>query len=610
MKSAGIACVLGALLLVAAGAGFCHARSITIDDFFARIRVEDSAEVIIEESITLRFEGSWQGIHRRIPVLERTRQGLAHRLLLQVEGISDGAGNPFRYESSWAGEYRDLKIFVPGAADAVRTVVIRYRLKNGIRFFEDHDELYWNVTGDEWPYPILQARAAISLPGKLDNLRVNAFTGAYGSTGRDAEITLDGASHEPDLIVGPAAEAAAPVASAHEVLVRTTRPLGIRQGLTVAVAWNPGILPRPTGTGLFWTGLIDNLAALVSWLGWWALAPLLALGWLTARWRMVGRDPRPGPVVVAYEPPAGMGPGEVGTLVDNSSDMRDIMAVLVDLAVRGVIRIRQQPGRTSRAYTFELLKPTSEWAGLGTIEQSLLAGLFGAAGEDRDADGIVAQVKTQDLEQNFYAHLPAIQSAIFTKLIAQGCYQTRPDLVRKQYLGFAGVLFLASVANGFSELRSLAAVGCGILTALCIAAFGLIMPARTTKGAAARDAIVGFEEFLRRVDAHRLASLPLTPELFERYLPYAMALNVDRRWAKAFEGICTQPPQWYVGDGPITTFDSSSFSSDMRAMGACAAAAMQSAPRSSDSSGFSGGGGDTGGGSSGGGGGGGGGAGF
>ena len=89
-----------------------------------------------------------------------------------------------------------------------------------------------------------------------------------------------------------------------------------------------------------------------------------------------------------------------------------------------------------------------------------------------------------------------------------------------------------------------------------------------------------------------------------------MALNVDRRWAKAFEGICTQPPQWYVGDGPITTFDSSSFSSDMRAMGACAAAAMQSAPRSSDSSGFSGGGGDTGGGSSGGGGGGGGGAGF
>ena len=141
MKSAGIASVLGALLLVAAGAGFCHARSITIDEFFARIRVEESAEVIIEESITLRFEGSWQGIHRRIPVLERTRQGLAHRLLLQVEGISDRAGQPLRYESSWAGENRDLKIFVPGAADTVRTVVIRYRLKNGIRFFDDHDEL-------------------------------------------------------------------------------------------------------------------------------------------------------------------------------------------------------------------------------------------------------------------------------------------------------------------------------------------------------------------------------------------------------------------------------------------------------------------------------------
>jgi len=610
MKSASIACLLGALLLVVAGADLCHARSITIDEFFSRIRVEESAEVIIEESITLRFEGSWQGIHRRIPVLERTRQGLAHRLLLQVEGVSDSVGNPLRYESSWAGEYRDLKIFVPGAADAVRTVVIRYRLKNGIRFFEDHDELYWNVTGDEWPYPILQARAAITLPGKLDNLRVNAFTGAYGSTGRDAEITLDGAGHEPDLIVGPAAEAAAPVATEHEVLVRTTRPLGIHQGLTVAVAWNPGILPRPTGAGLFWTGLIDNLAALVSWLGWWVLAPLLTLGWLAARWRMVGRDPRPGPVVVAYEPPAGMGPGEVGTLIDNSSDMRDIMAVLVDLAVRGVIRIRRQPGRTSRAYTFELLKPTSEWTGLGPIEQSLLAGLFGAAGEDRDADGLVAQVKTQDLEQKFYVHVPEIQSAIFDSLVAQGCYKNRPDKVCNSYLVAAFGLLVVSLFIAPIASQSMAATGCGMLAALCIAAFGFIMPARTPTGAATRDAILGFEEFLRRVDAHRLASLPLTPELFERYLPYAMALNVDRRWAKAFEGICTQPPQWYIGDGPLTTFDSSSFSSDMRAMGACASAAMQSAPRSSDSSGFSGGGGGGGGGFSGGGSGGGGGEGF
>ena len=220
----------------------------------------------------------------------------------------------------------------------------------------------------------------------------------------------------------------------------------------------------------------------------------------------------------------------------------------------------------------------------------------------------MARVNTQDLEQKFYVHVPEIQSAIFDSLVAQGCYKNRPDKVCNSYLVAAFGLLVVSLFIAPIASQSMAATGCGMLAALCTAAFGFIMPARTPKGAATRDAILGFEEFLRRVDAHRLASLPLTPELFERYLPSAMALNVDRRWAKAFEGICTEPPQWYVGDGPLTTFDSSSFSSDMRAMGACASAAMQSAPRSSDSSGFSGGGG--GGGFSGGGGGGGGGAGF
>jgi len=605
-----------AVFWAATGSALCHARSITIEEFLARIRVENSADVVVEESIAFRFEGSWNGVHRQIPVIEHTRQGFSHRLRLHVESVAGGDGSPLRYESSRQQNSLDLKIFVPGAADAVRTVVIRYRLKNAVRFFDDHDEMYWNVTGDEWPYPILEAKATIGLPGQLDNVRVNAFTGAYGSTGRDASITLDGVAHEADLAAGPAAEAGAIAAADHEVVVRTTRPLGIRQGLTVAVAWNAGVLRKPSAGELLWGWLVDNLAT-----GGLLLVPLVVFGGLFSRWKRFGRDPRPGPVVVAYSPPEGLGPGEVGTLIDNSPDMRDIMAVIVDLAVRGMIRIREQPKAwfSGRTYTFELLRPTSEWTGLSEIDEAVLKGLFGQAGGDRDAQGSVAAVTTQNLEQKFYSHLPGIKTAILDALVSHGFYKTRPDRVRNGYFTAGVVVATFSVALaaaaptiaaalGFSIATAIVALGCGLLSGLIIAAFGLIMPARTPKGAAALDAIRGFEEFLGRVESHRLASLPLTPELFERYLPYAMALKLDSRWAQAFEGICKEPPRWYVGDGHLTGFHSASFSSDMQTMSACAGAAMQSVPRSSDSSGFSGGGG--GGGFSGGGSGGGGGSGF
>jgi uncharacterized membrane protein YgcG len=606
----GLAAWLLVILGSTAAAVPCHGRSITIDEFVARIRVEESAEVVVEESITLRFEGQWNGIHRHIPVVERTRQGFSHRLRLQVESVTAGDGGPLRHDTSWQGNSLDLKIFVSGASDAVRTVVIRYRLKNAIRFFEDHDELYWNVTGDEWPYAIRDAQATISLPGGLDNLRVNAFTGAYGSTDRDAEITVDGVAHEADLTVGPAAEAGATRPVDHDVVVRTTRPLGIRQGLTVAVAWDPGTLRRPTAAERWWRWLLDNLA-----IGGISLLPLAATAALFVRWRRLGRDPRPGPLVVAYEPPEGLGPAEVGTLIDNRPDMRDLMAAIVDLAVRGRIRIREQPKSvfSRRSYTFELLGAGRDRGALGPVDEQVLDGLFGDDGER-------TTVRTQDLEQAFYAQLPGIRSAIFNRLVSQGFYTQRPDVVRKAYIATGmGIVMLTAVAVGVlagpcimtfgvSPGTIVAAFVAGALTGLVVATFGFVMPTRTAKGAAAADAIRGFAEFLGRVDAHRLATLPLTPELFERYLPYAMSLGLESRWARAFADICKTPPQWYVGANPAAGFDPDLFASNMRAMTASTGAAMQSAPRTSDSSGFSGGGG--GGGFSGGGSGGGGGRGF
>jgi uncharacterized membrane protein len=157
--------------------------------------------------------------------------------------------------------------------------------------------------------------------------------------------------------------------------------------------------------------------------------------------------------------------------------------------------------------------------------------------------------------------------------------------------------------SGLLGVQMQAFVVAGILSAASIIGFGWFMPARTISGARALAGVLGFEEFLGRVEADRFERMVKTPELFEKYLPFAMALGVEKRWVAAFDDICKRPPEWYRG-GDFTGFRASQFVSNMNRMTTAAATAMASAPRSSGGSGFGGGG------SSGGGGGGGGGGGF
>src|SRR4026208_237955 len=137
---------------------------------------------MVDETIVPRFTGAWNGIYRTIPVEYRTPQGLNYTLRLQIESITDNAGQPLKYESSRERQYRKLKIYVPGAADSTRIVKLRYRVSNALRFFDEHDELYWNVSGDEWDVPIESASAQVHPPEGATGIRATAFRGAYGST--------------------------------------------------------------------------------------------------------------------------------------------------------------------------------------------------------------------------------------------------------------------------------------------------------------------------------------------------------------------------------------------------------------------------------------------
>lgn len=601
------------LVAVVAAAGLpAAARSIEIDDFTVDLRVEESSAFTVAETLRVRFDGDWNGIIRSIPIQYTTPSGEGRSFGFRLESVTDEAGNRLDTQKSRRGAYVDLKIRVPGAANAVRTVVIRYRITGGLRFFDDHDELYWNVTGDEWSFPIHAARARVMLPGNLVNVRVNAFTGSYGSQERLVRIRVDGVAQEPDDAIAPVSESPAPPAGEHVVEVEAARPLGIHEGLTVAVAWNPGLVQRPSPWGRVlttWSSWLVGRSLVVAVLA----APALAFLGMFWRWWRVGRDPRSGPLVVAYEPPEGLGPAEVGTLVDNRPDNRDLIAGLVDAAIKGAVRIREtvpDGWLTRPQYAYDLLAPESEWVSLGISPAGckMLCGMFGIASKPPST------VTSDDLEDSFYKILPQVKDAIYKDLLDRGFYRARPDTTITSYaviaaIAGAAVWLLAIVVLPWTGSRDdfttvVAPILLGAATMMIVVIFALFMPARTVAGAKARDQARGFEEFLSRVDKHRLETLPLSPQLFEKYLPYAIALGVERRWAKAFAKICTQPPTWYAGTSADSLFDTDRFTRQLGVMSTTTTSAMTSSPRSSGDSGFSGssGGGYSGGGSGGGGG--------
>ncbi len=562
------------LLLAAVLPTAVAARSLVIERFDADVVVSPEGVTYVTERIQPRFTGEWNGIFRTIPVEYRTPQGFNYTLLLDVESITDEPGNPLKFEQSRERHYRKFKIWVPDARDATRTVVFRYRVSNALKFFDTHDELYWNVTGDEWEVPIKAATARILLPPGASGVRALAFTGAYGSREQRADVEI---AHS-------------------EVRVRMRRPLAFREGMTVVVGWDKGLVKEPGPAAK---------AALFLRSNWVFLLPLGAFGLMFWLWHTRGRDPRLRPIAPKYEPPEGLTPAEVGTLMDNSPDMRDITATLVDLAVRGYLLIEEKEEErllglwSGKGYVFHLRKKPEDWTDLLPHEHKLLNALF--------RKGMLTSVELSDLENRFYKDLPDIREHIFGRLVNRRYYTQRPDKVKRVYV-VAGIIvgfttfWAGGMISGIFDLAPGSFFAAAILTGLIIVGFGWFMPARTILGARALEGVLGFEEFLSRVEADRLDRTIKTPEMFEKYLPYAMALGVENNWVRAFEDIYRQRPEWYRGtDG--ASFHPRTFVSDLGRMSTQAASVMASAPRSSGGSGF-GGGGSSGGGMGGGGGGG------
>jgi uncharacterized membrane protein len=548
------------------------AQYFTINKFHSDIMIGEDSSIIVKETIDVEFHQSRHGIYREIPFQYRDEFGETITTPTRVLSVTDESGKAWKYQAKKTGpmihiRIGDAKRYVKGN----QTYVITYEVENVILFFNDHDELYWNVTGNYWKAPIKEASATVSLKtkNKSKNLMVAGYEGGYGSKEECGYETYENSGK-----------------------FLTKRSLKMGEGLTIVFGWDKGLVLPPSSWKKFLWAV--NVAE-----NWVFLLPIFSFIYMFNLWYRKGRDPRVREsVTVMYEPPKfdnkPLTPAEVGTLIDEKLDPRDITSTIVGLAVKGYIKVEEtkREGMIFDKTDYDLIKVKEPDTHLSPFEIELVKSLFSIS-----PPGI--RLLVSSLKNRFYTNLPTLKKALYGDLVREKYFLSSPEKVRNSYIA-AGIVVLVFAILAFVFLvpnsggKSFIA---GILTGIPVVAFAKFMPVKTRAGASAYMGILGFQEFMNRAEKDRLERMG-DKNLFSKFLPYAVALNVADNWGKAFEGIYQEPPDWYVSPVGFRAFSPYAFTHSFNSVTSDLSSAMFSAPRGS---GGSGGGGFGGGGSSGGG---------
>jgi uncharacterized membrane protein YgcG len=604
-----------------------------IYQFDSWIEVLTNGMLSVTETIRVQASGAQirHGIYRDFPQLYQSPGGLRMKTGFAVQKVlRDGQAE----DCHLADRENGTRVYIGSATSevlpGVHTYELTYTTDRQLGFFRDHDELYWNVTGNGWVFPMNNVRATVMLPPGAKVKNLTAYTGPQGARGRDFTATnlVDRASFT------------------------TTRRLWPTEGLTIVVEWPKGFVTPPSVFTKWLSIFKDNRGLALC-----AAGCLLALAYYLVSWKLVGRDPRRGVVIPRYAPPADFSPAAVRYLWRMGYDNKTFTAAVMNMAVSGAIKIVERKEGIFRKRTFTLLPVPRVHANLSPAENIVRRELVG--------DGLPLT-----LRREYYATLQAAQNKLREYLAEQ--IQGRFFKHNITY-SVLGILFcIASIValvldspepgpmaflTGFCFVASLLFIAIGhrmqfvagiILAAVALVAVGVavkflalpvllaclplalgtlagffhyLLKAYTPEGRQIMDEIEGFKMYLSVAEKDRLnlENPPeRTPQLFEMFLPYALALGVEQKWSEQFAGVLAAAgaapdqkrysPTWYSGDSwsqTTTTGFAAAFSSSL----AGAISSASTAPGSSSGGGGDGGGGG-GGGSSGGGGGGGGGGGW
>ncbi len=528
-------------------------RSEEIKDFESEILISSDGTIRVREDIEYDFEyAERHGIYRDIPY--RYDYGYKrYSIKLEVEDVKDFNGNPYNYNVSRSGGVVNIKIGDPDkTVTGVHGYRIEYTVRGAIAFFEDHDELYWNVTGNEWRVPILKAETRVVFDGNIEkDVKALCYTGTSGSKAQNCDYQIS-----PDTVD-----------------FAMTQALWAGQGLTIVVGIPKGIIQEPSSsTKLLWL-LSDN---------WYFGLPFLTIFVFSYVWHSRGRDPEgKGVITVMYEPPDGLTPAEAGTLADERADILDITSTIIDLAVRGYLKIEEVKTTSFYFFTnrdYKLIKLRDFAAGeLKPHEEKVFSGIF--KGKEN--------VMVSDLRNKFYKELPPIKKALYREMIDEKYFPTNPENVKGIYKWIGIIIMFASLFL-FSNLLLKLSIG---LSGLIILIFSRYMPRKTKRGALVSEELLGFKEFIQRAEKDRIEQLAKDdPTLFDRVLPFALVFGLEDRWAEAFKDVYKEPPSWYSSPYYGTTFSPNIFVSDIGRSLSVMNSSLSSTPKRSGGSGFSGGG--------------------
>jgi len=644
MKNFLTACFL-ALLMAAPAA----AQTEGIRSFDSRITLNTDGSMQVVETIAIESAGIdiVHGIYRDFPTRYRDRAGNHYSVLFDIVRLRrDGNPEPYHTEDLSDG----VRVYFGSSSfdlpPGPHTYQFTYRTNRQLGFFRDHDELYWNVTGNAWKFPIDAATAKVLLPANVRNL----VTGLGGYTGYESE--------KGQAYTARRDEESNPTFRAEN--------LAPGQGLTIVVTWPKGLIAEPTAEQKRAWFIADNKSLIFGLAGW-----VVVLLYYVMIWGMVGRDPARGTVVPLYEPPDNMSAAAMRFLERMGFDEKAFTAAIMGLAAKGYLTIQQDESKT-----YKLIRrknANDQDRDLSADEKSLARILF------EDGSPLVLENKKHELlsrarkalENNLHATIeatsfrtngrylwPGIVMSLLTILavvLMTGGSRSPIAIFMSVWLtgwSFGVYMLVSSVIRAWKSVRTEGVLGagqagfltlfsipfiagecvglgmmiwaCGLAASGVIAAaiglnvlFHHLLKAPTRAGRALMDRVEGFKMFLTAVDADRLQTVARpdkTPQLFERFLPYAFALGVEHAWAQQFSQVLAQAaaaggvggstgysPSWYSG-AALGSFSASAFTSSFSSSFSSAISSSSAAPGSSSGSG--------GGGSSGGGGGGGGGGGW